>query len=213
MGDQMNFTSLRRAFVLAFPALLLTAAPASAHHLMGGKMPSTFGEGLLSGLGHPVIGPDHLAFLVAVGIAVGVGGLSLALPIVFVAASAIGVALHVNAVNIPGAELIVAATVILAGFLLARGRALPLGAWAALFGIAGLAHGYAYGESIFGAEPTPLWAYLGGLVVIQSALTTGIALVTRRTGTQVSALAPRLVGAAILGVGLTALIGQLIPGA
>jgi urease accessory protein len=55
---------------------------------MGGKMPSTFGEGLLSGLGHPVIGPDHLAFLVAVGIAVGVGGLSLALPIVFVAASA-----------------------------------------------------------------------------------------------------------------------------
>ena len=27
---------------------------------MGGKTPSTFAEGLLSGLGHPVIGPDHL---------------------------------------------------------------------------------------------------------------------------------------------------------
>ena len=209
----MNFTSLRRTVVLACPALLLTLAPASAHHLMGGKMPSTFGEGLLSGLGHPVIGPDHLAFLIAVGIAVGVGGLSLALPVVFVAASAIGVALHVNAVDIPGAELIVASSVIVAGFLLARGRELPLAAWAALFGLAGLAHGYAYGESIFGAEPTPLWAYLIGLVAIQSALSVGVALLTRRSGTQVSALAPRLVGAAIVGVGLTALIGQIVPGA
>jgi urease accessory protein len=180
---------------------------------MGGKTPSTFAEGLLSGLGHPVIGPDHFAFLIAVGIAVGVGGLSLALPVVFVAASAIGVALHVYGFNLPGAEVIVAFSVILAGLLIARGRALPLAAWTALFGLAGLAHGYAYGESIFGAEPTPLWAYLLGLVAIQSALTLGVAIVTRRSGAEVSALAPRLVGAAILGVGLTALIGQLIPGA
>ncbi|MGH6833337.1 MAG: HupE/UreJ family protein, partial [Methyloceanibacter sp.] len=205
--------SLRRTAFLAIPAFLLTLSPASAHHLMGGKTPSTFGEGLLSGLGHPVIGPDHLAFLIAVGIAVGVGGLSLALPIVFVAASAIGVALHVNGIDIPGAELIVAASVVLAGFLIARGRELPLAAWAALFGLAGLAHGYAYGESIFGAEPTPLWAYLIGLAVIQSALTIGMALVTRRSGATVSAVAPRLVGAAVAGVGLTALLGQLIPGA
>jgi urease accessory protein len=211
MGDQMNFSSFRRTTVLALSSLLLTVAPASAHHVMGGKMPSTFGEGLLSGLGHPVIGPDHLAFLIAVGIAVGVGGLSLALPVVFVAASAIGVALHVNAIEMPGAELIVAASVVVAGLLLARGRALPLAAWAALFGVAGLAHGYAYGESIFGAEPTPLWAYLLGLVAIQSALSVGVALVIRRSGAQVSALAPRLAGAVILGVGLTALIGQLIP--
>jgi urease accessory protein len=163
---------------------------------MGGKMPSTFGEGLLSGLGHPVIGPDHLAFLIAVGLAVGVGGLSLALPIVFVAASAMGVVLHVNGFDLPGAELIVASSVVLAGFLIARGRELPLAVWAALFGLAGLAHGYAYGESIFGAEPTPLWAYLLGLVVIQSALTVGVALATRRTGATASAVAPRLAGAA-----------------
>ncbi len=166
MGDQMSFSSLHRTALLALSSFLLTVAPASAHHVMGGKMPSTFGEGLLSGLGHPVIGPDHLAFLIAVGVAVGVGGLSLALPIVFVAASAMGVVLHVNGVDIPGAELIVASSVVLAGFLIARGRELPLAVWAALFGLAGVAHGYAYGELIFGAEPTPLWAYLIGLVVI-----------------------------------------------
>jgi len=209
----MNLNSLRRTVFTAIAVLLAMTGTASAHHLMGGKTPSTFGEGLLSGLGHPVIGPDHLAFLIAVGIAVGVGGLNLALPVVFVAASAVGVALHVYGLEMPGAELIIAASVILAGFLIARGRALPLGLWAALFGIAGLAHGYAYGESIFGAEPTPLWAYLTGLVVIQSALTVGLAALIRWSGAQVSALAPRLVGAVILGVGLAALIGQLVPGA
>ena len=209
----MSFASLRHTAFLAIPAFLFTLAPASAHHLMGGKTPSTFGEGLLSGLGHPVIGPDHLAFLIAVGIAVGAGGLSLALPLVFVAGSALGVALHVGGFDLPGAELIVATSVILAGVLLARGRVLPLAAWASLFGIAGLAHGYAYGESIFGAEPTPLLAYLLGLVVVQSVLTTGVAVISRKRGADVSAIAPRLAGATIAGVGLMALMGQLIPGA
>lgn len=209
----MSLTSLRRTVFLAVPALLLTLAPASAHHVMDGQLPATFAQGLLSGLGHPVIGPDHLAFLIAVGVAVGAGGLSLALPLVFVAASAIGVALHVSGMELPGAELIIAASVIAAGYLLARGRALPLGAWAALFGLAGLAHGYAYGESIFGAEPTPLFAYLLGLVAIQSAIALGIALIARRRGAETSALAPRLAGATIAGVGLMALLGQIIPGA
>ena len=207
MGDHMTFASLRRTISFAAPAFLLTLSPASAHHVMGGGMPSTFGEGFLSGLGHPVIGPDHLAFLIAVGIAVGVGGLNLALPLVFVAASALGVALHVGGMELPGAELIVAASVVAAGFLIARGRDIPLAAWAALFGFAGIAHGYAYGESIFGTEPTPLLAYLFGLVLVQSALSTGIAVLTGRSGAGVSALAPRLAGATIAGIGLMALIG------
>lgn len=207
----MNTSSLRRIVFLAFSALLISAAPAAAHHVMGGAMPSTFSLGLLSGLGHPVIGPDHLAFLIAVGVAVGVGGLNLALPVLFVAASAIGVAFHVNGFNLPGSELIVAASVVIVGFLIATGRALPLAAWAAFFGLAGLAHGYAYGESIFGAEPTPLGAYLLGLVVIQSVLAVGIAMLWRMSGLNVSAIAPRLAGAVVLGVGAAALIGQLIP--
>jgi hypothetical protein len=43
---------------IAAPPFLLAAAPASAHHVMGGRTPSTFLEGLLSGLAHPVIGPE-----------------------------------------------------------------------------------------------------------------------------------------------------------
>jgi urease accessory protein len=152
-----------------------------------------------------------LAFLIAVGIAVGVGGLNLALPVLFVAASAIGVALHVNGMSLPGAELIVASSVVIVGVLIASGRAVPFIAWAGVFGLAGLAHGYAYGESIFGAEPTPLGAYLLGLVIIQSALAVGVAWLWRRSGEGVSAMAPRLAGAVVVGIGLAAVIGQLVP--
>ena len=201
-----------RAALSVIPFFLMTAS-ASAHHVMGGKMPTTFAEGFLSGLGHPVIGPDHLAFLLAIGVAVGVGGLSLVLPLLFVVASAIGVTLHVNGVNLPGAEIVVAVSVLFAGFLIARGRALPVSLWAILFAAAGLFHGYAFGESIFGAERSPLHAYLLGLIIVQSVLTVGTALLVRRRAGGVSAIAPRLAGAVIVGVGLATLIAQLIPGA
>ncbi len=201
-----------RAALSVIPFFLMTAS-ASAHHVMGGKMPTTFAEGFLSGLGHPVIGPDHLAFLLAIGVAVGVGGLSLVLPLLFVVASAIGVTLHVNGVNLPGAEIVVAVSVLFAGFLIARGRALPVSLWAILFAAAGLFHGYAFGESIFGAERSPLHAYLLGLIIVQSVLTVGTALFVRRRASGVSAIAPRLAGAVIIGVGLATLIAQLIPGA
>jgi urease accessory protein len=212
MGDVMSLRLPCRAALSVIPFFLMTAS-ASAHHVMGGKIPTTFAEGFLSGLGHPVIGPDHLAFLLAIGVAVGVGGLNLVLPLLFVVASAIGVTLHVNGVNLPGAEIVVAVSVLFAGFLIARGRALPVSLWAILFAAAGLFHGYAFGESIFGAERSPLHAYLLGLIIVQSVLTVGTALFVPRKASGVSAIAPRLAGAVIIGVGLATLIAQLIPGA
>src|SRR5215469_6737355 len=135
-----------RCAALVAAGLFATTGTASAHHLMGGKIPSTFTEGILSGIGHPIIGPDHLAFLVALGIAVGVGRLSLVTPFLFLAAMACGVAAHVAAVNIPAAELIVAVSVLTAGVLLVLDRRITASAWAAIFTIAGFFHGYAYGE-------------------------------------------------------------------
>ena len=52
---------------LAF-AFSLAALPALAHHPMGGTTPTTFMQGLLSGIGHPILGLDHLAALIAVGL-------------------------------------------------------------------------------------------------------------------------------------------------
>ena len=197
-----------RAVILSVP-LSLAALPAFAHHMMGGRTPSTFMEGLLSGLGHPVIGLDHLAFLVAIGVAVGVFGLNLLLPVAFIAAMALGVLLHVSGAGLPAAELVVAASVLLAGGLLAWGRPLPVAAWGALFAIAGLFHGYSLGESIYGADRSALGAYLLGLVVIQSVLAVGIALLVRHYGARLTSVAPRIAGAVILAVGVVVLAGNL----
>ena len=65
-------------------AVFLGTGSASAHQLMGGNTLFTFANGLLSGAGHPIIGPDYLAFLLALGIAVGVFRLSFVNPFVFV---------------------------------------------------------------------------------------------------------------------------------
>jgi urease accessory protein len=199
-----------RYAALVGAGLFATAGTASAHHLMGGKTPSTFTEGILSGIGHPIIGPDHLAFLVALGIAVAIGRFSFAIPFLFLVAMACGVAAHVAAVNIPAAELIVAVSVLLAGVLIALDRRITASVWAIIFSIAGFFHGYAYGESIYGAEATPLAAYLEGLVVVQTALAVGIAFATRAVWTALG-IGPRLVGAVICGVGFTVLVGQIIP--
>jgi len=202
---------LSRAAVIF--AAVAASGPALAHHAMGGVTPSTFAQGLLSGLGHPIIGIDHLAFLVAIGVVVGLAGLNLILPVLFVGLSAAGVLLHVNGVTIPAVEIVVAGSVILVGALLAfRTRVVPL-AWAALFALAGLFHGYAYGEAVAGSEATPIGAYLLGLVIIQAAIVTAIAFATEKTRSAAATITPRLAGAAVAGIGLAVLAQQLLPSA
>ena len=192
------------ALILTFSA----GATAFAHHPMGGRTPETFLQGLLSGFGHPIIGIDHFAFIVAMGVAVGVAGLSLAIPVLFIAASALGVALHVSGVGLPIVELVVATSVLAIGAAIAWGRPVPTSVWGVLFAIAGLFHGYAFGESIFGAESAPLAAYLLGLAIVQAALATGVALIARRSGA--GSIQPRLAGATIAGIGVAILTGQVI---
>jgi urease accessory protein len=198
-----------RAAALGLMLVAAAGVPAEAHHVMGGRTPSSFMEGLLSGLAHPVIGLDHLAFIVAMGVAAGVARLNLAIPALFIVASAIGVALHVRGVTLPVAEMLVALSVVIAGAMIASGRALQALSWAALFVVAGFVHGYAFGESIYGAEASPLAAYLVGLVIVQAAVATGVALLARRSAA--AAMQPRLAGAAIAGIGIAILAGQVLP--
>ena len=199
------------AFVCA--ALAVAVEPAFAHHLMGGRMPATFADGLLSGLGHPVIGLDHLAAVVAVGCLAAVHRAGAALAVGFVVAMICGVALHLYGASVPGAEILVALSVIVLGAQMLRRRQMPASAAFALFAAVGLLHGYALGESIYGAEPTPLYAYLLGLTVIQSAVALAAMAVARavmRKGAD-ERVTVRLIGAGIAGIGLAVLVQQIIP--
>lgn len=194
----------------AFVIAATTSTPALAHHLMGGRMPATFTEGILSGLGHPVIGLDHFAAVVAIGCLAAAHRRGAALVIGFVVAMMCGVAIHLQAVTVPAGELMVALSVVILGAILLRRRDLPVAAALALFVLVGLIHGYALGESIYGAERTPLAAYLIGLAIVQSAVALG-AMSVARTLARKDAVKLRLIGASIAGVGIAVLVQQLIP--
>ena len=174
-----------RPAAFAAAASMAVTTPAFAHHMMDGKVPTTFVEGLLSGLAHPVIGPDHFAFIVAIGLAAAVVPGGIALILAFVAASGAGVLAHVAELNIPGAEALVAATVVVAGSLVAFGRGVGALPWLVLGVLAGLLHGYAFGEAIVGADRAVLGSYLLGLTIVSIAVAIGVMQFAR------AVLAPR----------------------
>lgn len=191
--------------------IALSATPALAHHPMGGATPATLMEGLLSGFGHPMIGFDHLAFIVAMGIAAAFTPRPLLSPLAFVAATVAGCALLLAGVGLPLVEIFVTGSVVLAGAMVLSGRRFAPGLWLALFAAAGLFHGHAYGEAILGAEATPLVAYLVGFAAIQYAIAVGAGWVVRRVwrATDPAAIHPRLAGAVAAGVGLAFLIENI----
>jgi len=199
-------------FGCGLAVLALAAEPASAHHVMGGRMPVTFGEGLLSGLGHPIIGLDHFAAVVAVGALAAAHRAGALLALAFVAAMMAGVAAHLGGTTVPGAELLVALTVVGLGLAMVRNPPLSTAAALTLFSIAGLVHGYALGESIYGAERSPLAAYLIGLAVIQSAVALA-AMSLARMAARRETMAVRFAGACIAGIGLAFLAQQIVPAA
>ncbi len=147
--------------------LLLIPHQARAHHFMDGTLPQTLVQGFLSGLGHPLIGLDHAAFIIAAGffIAIVTGGLwGIAALII---GSLIGASMHLMGIGLPGGEVGVALSVILIGGLLMARRQITLSWLVSGLALTGFLHGHAYAESIFGAEATPLVAYLIGFSLIQ----------------------------------------------
>ena len=190
--------------VLAGLPILFAAAPAFAHHPMGGALPATFMQGLLSGFGHPVIGIDHFAFVVALGLAAAFMRNVWAPPLAAVAGMAAGCLLTVGSVVLPVVEPVVALSVLLLGGVVLFGRQLPAIPAAVLFAFAGVFHGAAYGAAVIGAESTPIVAYLAGLAAVQMAIALGAAFLVRSVWKAGSAAAvrPRLAGAVCAGIGL-----------
>ena len=193
---------------------LIIAAPALAHHPNGGQIPSTFVEGFLSGLGHPVIGIDHLVFVIAIGLLAALSQkLGMLIPLAFILATAIGTGIHLQTIDLPVVELIISASVLLVGIFLAKKEQTNLVLLIIISAIAGIFHGYAYGESIVGAETTALSAYLLGFSAIQlvisgSAYYLGKQMINRAT--MPNTLALRFAGFTICGIGFSFLSGAIL---
>lgn len=205
---KMQFSRLSRPLwmsILAGLGLLLFAPAALAHHPLGGQLPSNFFEGFMSGVAHPVIGLDHFVFVIAAGLLAALSRQGLMIPIAFVIAGLAGTGIHLQSLDLPAPEFFISASVLLFGMLLALKKSPNWPIVAGLGAIAGLFHGYAYGEAIVGADMTPMVAYLTGFTVIQLVIALGASGIGRAVlkGSQMPELPLRFAGFAIGGMGVT----------
>jgi urease accessory protein len=148
---------------------LTLATVAFAYHMEDGKMPETFAEGFLSGLAHPVVGMDHLSFILLTGLMTFTITRRYYDPLLFLGLSLLGSLLQVYVGSVPGVEMVVACSVLVMLFMLWMHA--KLARWSTpIMVVAGLFHGYAYGTAVVGTMVQPLMAYLLGFTVIQGIL-------------------------------------------
>jgi urease accessory protein len=209
-----------RRTAVAFSTLVAAAmlAPeALAHHPMGGTTPATFWHGLLSGLGHPILGLDHFAAVVAAGCIAATRSDGLGLALTYVLVMLAGAAVHAMGIGLPAAEILAALAVVALGAVLIWRHAIAPAAAFALFAVAGLVHGHVLAESIVGAEPMPLLAYFIGLGAVQAAIVAGIVFAARALLAPVGAaskpIALRAAGAIAIVLGVWFLVQNVVAAA
>lgn len=187
--------------VLAAAPPLLAASPAFAH------VEGALAGGFASGLTHPVMGPDHVAAMVAVGLwgAFLRAPAAWLLPVVFPMVMAFGGALGVLGVPLPAVEPGIAASAIVLGLMVALAARPPLWIAALIVAVFAVFHGHAHGTEL--PQAANAFAYAAGFVIATGLLhLCGIAfgLLARWPG---GVIAVRLGGAAICLAGVAFLFG------
>jgi urease accessory protein len=130
----------------------LIAQPAFAH-----ADPSAHASAA-AGFLHPLMGPDHLLAMVAVGVLTTLqprlAG-RVALPAAFVTGMAAGIALAALGIALPMAEPMILASILVLGAVLALSIRLPVFGGVAMVGVFGLCHGTAHGVEMGSASALP----------------------------------------------------------
>ncbi|BAQ59676.1 nickel-binding accessory protein UreJ-HupE [Geminocystis sp. NIES-3708] len=173
-------------------------------------LPDNFYTGLMAGLAHPIIALNHLTFIIGVGLLGSLCSWGIIIAVVFVLTSILGTFVNLMSINLPVPELIISLSVSTIGLMLAKSK-LPKNFTAiTLTLIAGIFHGYSYGESIIGAKNTPLFAYITGFVSIQVIVIFCYYKFSKLwqnkssdNSSPSSSLIVRLIGCGIFGMGIT----------
>jgi urease accessory protein len=148
-----------RNLALLAALMLLAVTDVSAHSAEG------LAGGFFSGLMHPVLGPDHVIAMVAVGLwgaFLGKPAIWL-LPIVFPMVMAFGGALGVAGIPVPAVETGIAVSAIVLGAMVAFAARPPIWVAAVIVAAFAIFHGHAHGTELPGAA-NPL-AYSLGFVI------------------------------------------------
>lgn len=140
-------------------ASLLASATASAHSAGGGA------GGFTSGFGHPLTGLDHIVAMVAVGLwGAFLGGRAMwMLPVVFPLVMAVGGALGVVGVALPGVETGIALSGVVMGLMVTLAARPPVWVAAVIVGVFAIFHGHAHGAEM--PESANALAFAIGFVI------------------------------------------------
>src|SRR6185295_16086667 len=180
--------------------MMLIATPAFAHT-------GDAAGGFISGLSHPVFGPDHVVAMVAVGLwgaFLGAPAIWL-LPIVFPLVMALGGVLGIIGVPLPLVETGIASSAIVLGLMVALAARPPLWIAVVLVGAFAIFHGYAHGKEL--PDGANAVAFSAGFVIATGLLhLTGIAF-GQLARWPAGRLAVRGAGGAIALVGVAHLSG------
>ncbi len=184
-----------RAAMLATATLL--ASPAFAHD------GSAHTGGLTAGLLHPLMGPDHILAMLAIGIwaAQCKGGIRWSTLFAFPIVMALGAILAISGVRLPGIESGIAGSVAVLGLLIAFAVRMPAWASAAVVSLFGLVHGVAHGMEL-PADASPVLFGVG--FMLATLVLQAIGLKLARIGV---APVARMLGAAIAVAGGYLLVG------
>ncbi|WP_425092475.1 HupE/UreJ family protein [Tropicimonas sp. S265A] len=150
--------------IMVFVAVLtigagLLAEPSLAHAEDG------YGGGFVSGLTHPILGWDHVAAMVAVGLwgaFLGAPAIWL-LPIIFPLVMALGAGLGMLGLPVPAIETGIALSAVVLGLMIALATKPPLWVAALLVGAFAIFHGYAHGTELPGSVNA--FGYIVGFVI------------------------------------------------
>lgn len=197
-----------RKLILAAASFAIGATPAFAHHPLGGLPMETFTHGILSGVGHPLLGFDHLFFVIAVGIAALYTGYARFAPAAYIVAMVLGCLMMSSGTNLPLKEVMIGLSLLVVGGVVVSGRGLGIVSALVLFAGFGLFHGSAFGDSIAAQEAAVgagvLIGYLIGLGVLQYGVALGAGYVVKHMmrAAEPTAVNARLAGALIAGIGI-----------
>lgn len=196
--------------------LILISTPALAHHPLDGIPMTTVSHGLLAGVGHPILGLDHLFFIVAVGVLACFTGRRFLTPLFYVLGMLGGFLFLKMEFQLQHTDMAIAVTVMIIGGILMSGYNLKLPSAGLLVALAGVFHGLALGEGVIGVEGVTtqtLFGYLFSLCVTQWTISVlfGHLLIQRLQNLTPTSTSPRLTGAVIAGAGFILFSEQIEP--
>ncbi|PPR79669.1 MAG: hypothetical protein CFH01_00253 [Alphaproteobacteria bacterium MarineAlpha2_Bin1] len=153
-------------FLVIIPSLFVTKI-SSAHHFIEGEVPRNLLQGLISGIAHPVIGLDHLFFLIFTSLIVYFIFKKNFFIFLFIFSTILGSFISIFNISFPLLELSIIVSILLVGFSFFIYKSIPSFVILISFIIFGILHGSAYGKTIIDASVQIQISYILGFTLIQ----------------------------------------------